>query len=213
MLLTLNSSYWSQTSLENPLFFRRSHTPLVLAPDSKVTTRWQVSLAHSLLHSCCKFLKSTKLVQGKSCPCNGFCIDKTLLCSMSWLVSYQKVRNSTKLKKKTVEYLPLQQAVHESQSGNLSSLNTYFESMNDTNSVCNHLKKKTPLQQNVWDQWYYMSLTSVRLCLVLLTCKRSSYTGTSYWYLATTHLHLATIFYQFLSIGPFPKKLAPKTSL
>ena len=39
------------------------------------------------------------------------------------------------------------------------------------------------------------------------------HTGPSYYYLATRHLHLATIFYQLLSIGPIPKKLAPKTSL
>ena len=32
-------------------------------------------------------------------------------------------------------------------------------------------------------------------------------------YLATRHLHLATIFYQLLSVGPFSKQLAPTTSL
>ena len=54
-------------------------------------------------------------------------------------------------------------------------------------------------------------LHHVCLCIVLLT--RGLHTGPSYQYLATRHLHLATIFYQLLSIDPFPKKLAPKTCL
>ena len=60
-------SYWSQSSVEMALL-RPLHPMLVSAADSEIVfTRWQTSLGadgHSqctLQHSCCKFLKSTKL--------------------------------------------------------------------------------------------------------------------------------------------------------
>ena len=56
-------------------------------------------------------------------------------------------------------------------------------------------------------------LRHVCLCIVLLTCKEPLYWSFILVSGDQTLMHLATIFYQLLSIGPFPKKMAPKTSL
>ena len=115
-------------------------------------------------------------------------------------VTYHKIPSVPELKK-----LWLQRIRREETSGYLSA-----------NDIINWIfKMALRLIKRVYNALQTLGhwLRHVCLCIVLLTCKEPLYWSFILVSGDQTLMHLATIFYQLLSIGPFPKKLAPKTSL